>query len=269
MVKIKVVLTTFLAAAFILVGSSRSHAVPELQLDLAGGYYDYSTETIVASDNVFTLFAYLTPESLINDVSGYYYISAAISPRTGPADTNLGTFKFNNQTVRVTEDMTYGVPPLEAICTLYPEKCATQGFDSGDLSRHGIFPTFFSEFGFRFEEENLIGQYNTQDRAQSGGSIDLSSYDGPLSMKKFNGMYYAAFSVDISGLDTDYTLHFDLYNKTIKTKLVLDVDINEFAPFSHDAESGHSTPPVPEPSTLILLGAGLAGISLFARKKRK
>lgn len=267
--RIKMVLTIFLAAAFIFIGSSRSHAIPELQLDVAGGYYDYSTETIVASDNAFTLFAYLIPESLINDVSGYYYISAAISPKTGPADSNLGIFKFNNQTIRVTEDMTYGVPPLEAICTLYPEKCATQNFDSGDLEKHSVFPTFFSEFRFQFAEENLISQYNTQDRAKSDDSIDLASYDGPLSMRKFNGMYFAAFTVDISGLDPEYTLHFDLYNTTIKTKRITDIDINEFAPFSHDAESGHSTLPAPEPSTLILLGAGLAGISLFARKKRK
>lgn len=262
MSKLKTSITAFVAAALILFGSTSSHAIRELQLDIAGGYYDNSSETIVASDNLFTLYAYLIPESLINDVSSYYYISAAITPKVGPNDTNLGSFAFNNQTVRVTEDMTYGVPPLEQVVGL-------QGWDSGDLQKHSIFPTFFSEFRFQFDADNLIRQYNTQDRAISGADIDLSPYDPPANMRRFEGMYYSAFTIDVSKLYPEYVVHFDLYNTTIKTKCATDVDINEFAAFSHDAESGHAKPPVPEPSTLILLGAGLAGISLYARKKKK
>ena len=36
-----------------------SHAYPTLQLDIASGSYDFSTDTIVATGNTFTLYAYL------------------------------------------------------------------------------------------------------------------------------------------------------------------------------------------------------------------
>jgi hypothetical protein len=65
-------------------------------------------------------------------------------------------------------------------------------------------------------------------------------------------------------------LHFDLYNTTVKNNGNITVD--DFAPFSHDAQSGPGLPPtnvdVPEPSTIAILGLGLLGIGLARRKSR-
>ncbi|HBG45931.1 MAG TPA: hypothetical protein DDW94_02975 [Deltaproteobacteria bacterium] len=241
-----------------LLSSGVSYAIPDLQLDIAGGYYDSDPEeqTIMATGTKFTLYAYLLADST-NSVADTYYIAAALVPKTGPADYSLGSFAFKDlqtnvtSTVNVTADMEYGAPPLEAAL----------GWESGDLSKHGIYETFFKEFSFTFMPANLVEAYNTMDRAIAGESIDLTTYAPPSGSSGNDlGMYYAAFSVDTTGLDSDYTMHFDLYNSKAQKKLP-GLSINDFAPFSHDAESGHS---VPEPSTILLLGSGLLG--LFWRK---
>lgn len=236
--RLKTVFVSFLLiTGLIFFSVAGSHAYPTLQLDIAGGSYDFSTDTIVAADNTFTLYAYLIPNSS-NLLSDTYYISAAIAPKIGPVDANIGSFKFNGTTINATSDMTYGVPPLETITSL-------QGWDSKDLPKHGIFPSYFSEFGFQFNSANQIAKYNTADRAISGGTIPTSG----------TGMYYAAFTIDTSLLDPNYVIHFDLYNTILKKGG--DIDVSKFAPFSHDAESKHQ---VPEPSTVLLLGSGLVGL---------
>lgn len=246
------------AAAPLLVPLSDAFAIPTLQLDIGNGVYDTNTETIIATGNTFTLYAYLSPDNF-NGLSDTYYISAAVSPQVGPTGSNLGSFVFNGNTVNVTSDMTYGNPPLETY--------VTQLFEAGDLAQHGVFPTFFSEFSFSFNSSNQINQYNTQDRAINSGSIDLT----PVSTV---GMYYAAFSVDVSNLDPNYVIHFDLYNEELVavyqgnknngTLLGYDVDVSQFAPFSHDAESAPAE--VPEPATFLLFGAGLAGFATLKKR---
>jgi len=241
--KIKIWLFVSIFISFFLVLTNfQALAIPTLQLDILDGTYDYQTQTIIAPSESFTLYAFLIPNrsNLLTDV---YYISAAIVPRTGPTGSGLGSFVFGSQTIYVTSDMTYGVPPLEEIVAL-------QGWDPGDLPKHGIYPTFFSEFEFQFNN-GQIEPYNTQDRAQSGGTIPQWG----------NGMYYVAFSVNTFGLNNDYVVHFDLYNTKIKCSG--DIDVTQFAPFSHDAQSVQ----VPEPSTLLLMGAGLIGIGVFGRKR--
>mgnify|MGYP005832491657 CR=1 FL=1 len=225
--------------------AGQAMGVPTLQLDIEGGTYDEFTDTIVAPSDSFTLYAYLIPDDH-DTLDDSYYISAALVPETKEPG-ELGSFVFSGNTISVTSDMTYGVPPLESV--------ATQLFDRGDLERHGIFYTYFEEFGFQFDSDQYLAAYNTADRARSGSPIPL---DGPG-----QPMYYVTFRVDISGLQTGYAIHFDLYN----TKLLCsgDVDVTLFAPFSHDAQSGFK---VPEASTLCPLALGLL-VSGFRQEKER
>ena len=242
--KIKILLFVLLfSSSFLFFVQPFAHAIPTLQLDIAGGTYDYSTKTIIASTDPFTLYAYLIPD-FRNTLNDDYYISAALIPKIGPTGDDLGSFSFGGTKINVTSKMTYGVPPLEIIVAL-------QGWDAGDLPKHESCPTYFYEFKFNFSIDYQISSYNTQDRAINGGAIPTNG----------SGMYYAAFVVNTSSLDPNYVLHFDLYNTKIKRSG--DIDVTQFAPFSHDAQSTR----VPEPSTLLLLGSGLIGLAIFGRKR--
>src|SRR3989304_10118958 len=171
-----------------------SLATHTLQLDIEGGTYDMSTETIVASADPFKLYAYLIPNSS-NTLSDYYYLSMALTPKRD-ASGSLGTFSFDSTTIDVTSDMEYGTPPLET----YLGDIATT--DPGDLPGHGIFETYFYEHEFQFSSSQQISRYNTQDRAIAGGPIPTSG----------TGMYYIVFDIDTTDLDINYNIHFDLYN---------------------------------------------------------
>jgi hypothetical protein len=235
-----------LALGLALGAAGVAHATPNLQLDIAGGTYDPVTETVIASSNPFTLYALVHDD--YDRVGDTFYISAAVIPKTGPADANLGSFSFDGNSVAVTADMTYGVPPLETAL-------GDQGFDANDLSKHGIFETFFSEFAFTFNPANTAADYNTADNAGAGPQPG-------------SGLLYQAFTVDVSGLTPGTVIHFDLYNTKLKS--ATDIDRDDFAPFSHDAQSGPGgvSEPVPEPMTTTLGALSLGGLLAAIRRRR-
>ena len=241
--------------------AKKSEAVPLLQLDMAGGVYDPITETIVAPNGTFTVFAILTPQTnataaeIAALLNTNFYVSVGLTPQTAPPGGSLGSFSFGPQggtqtTVSATSGMTYGVPPLEVMSTM-------QGFDPGDLSKHGIYPTYFSEFAFNFSAAQQSGVYNT---ANTPGGPQAGT-----------GAYYFAFTGDSSLLQAGYNLHFDLYTESLRDcatgrnpAACTDVDVDSFAPFSHDAET---TTRIPEPSTVtgLLMGLAVAGRRLTKR----
>lgn len=247
----KIFITAFfwLVGLFFILPAMPSQAINTLQLDIADGWYDNSAniQTIMSPGKVFTLYAYLIPDSK-NTISDRYYVSMAVEPMID-GSMSLGSFRFDAQAINVTADMTYGVPPLEAIASL-------QGWDPHDLSQHGMFPTYFAEHEFGFSDLVFTNSYNTQDRAMSGDPVDLT-YSGTG-----DRMYYVAFDVDTTSLSSDYVIHFDLYNTALKKGG--DIDVTQFAPFSHDAESTNTS--VPEPSLALLLGSGLMGLWLWRRR---
>jgi hypothetical protein len=222
------------AALVLAVGVSTASALPNLQLDIAGGVYDSSSGTVLATSDSFTLYALLMP-SIKTPLSGNYFISAALVPPSGGG--SYGSFNFNGTNVDVTTDMVYGVPPIEA----------NLAHDTGDLPFHGIFPTYYSQFGFTFDPLHTATPYNSMTNPGAGPSGS-------------GAMYYNAFAVDTSGLTPGTAIHFDLYN--VKTS-GSDVDIVKFAPFTHDAQS--MSVPVPEPASLMLTAMGAFGM-LFVRK---
>jgi hypothetical protein len=237
-------LLTVFALTLAVVEVQPAWAIPTLQLDIGGGVYDPVTETIVSTSDTFTLFAILFPgrtPSLLNDT---YYIAAAIAPKIGPSPVSLGNFTFGGNSVDVTADMTYGVPPLEGTLAT---------FDFRDLASHGIYDTYFTEFAFTFNPSNTARYYNTQTHP---GGLRPDSLASEL-------VYYAAFDIDISGLSSEYNVHFDLFNTKVRDG---DIDINNFAPFSHDAEGRHR---VPEPSSLLLMGIGLIGSAGWAYRRSR
>jgi hypothetical protein len=238
-------------ALLVLCTAQTAAAYPFLQLDIKNGEYESSSETIVATSRAFTLYAYLTPPSNTTSqelnalLNSTFYVSAALTPKVFPPGANLGTFSFNNTTVRATQDMVYGDPPIER----YLGGSAT--YDSGDLAKHDIYETYFKEFSFKFNKNQKAIAYDTQ----------VNTGAGPTTSSQ-GGMYYMAFTVNTSQLNPNYQIHFDMYNEVVKNGG--DLDVNKFAPFSHDAQSMV----LPEPGTLVLVGSGIAALAARRRRRR-
>ena len=237
---IKLAAAVGLGLASVQVGSG----IPLLQLDISGAYYDSSSQTVIANNNPFTLYALHHDEG--NNAAtpaGTYYISAAIIPKTAnPPLTSFGSFTVNGTAYSV-GNMSYGNPPVDAL------------LNRDDLAGHGIYDTHYAEIGFTFNLANNATPYNSQDTP--GGLVEPSS----------GSLYYHAFTIDISGLASGYNVHFDLYSTTIDPKTGA-VTVDKFAPFSHDAQGG-TTQVSDSSSTLILFGMAMIAFEGFRRRFAK
>ena len=138
-----------------LASAARSEAVPVLQLDIVGGYYDSATQTIMSNGPDFTLVALLTPKKP-GDLLGSYFVSVALTPQTPQPGGDFGSFSWNGTPYAATAGMYYGTPPIED---------SGLAHDGGDLGQHSIYPTYFREFEFSFEspETQAAQTYNTAD----------------------------------------------------------------------------------------------------------
>lgn len=218
-------------------------AVPTLQLDIEGGYYDTTNEDMVTDSPIFDLYAYgnsngttggggttTTAEMLATT----YYLSVALTPTVNSA-LDLGSIDVNGSTYSATSDFTYGTPPFEA--TANP-----------DLTHGGYFDTYYLELAFNFDAAMTASLVNTE--TDGGLSPDTSGSD----------MFYIPFLIDMTNLAGGYNLHFDLYSTAERNGEIIRGD---FAPYSHDASTN-----VPEPASLALFSIGLLGLGVISRRKK-
>jgi hypothetical protein len=248
----KTTIRALMFSALVATTATRADATPFLQLDIVGGHYDPITQTIVSPGENFTLVALLTPKpgTIESSLLDTYYISAAVTPQVGPANSSMGSFTWNDAQYDVTDDMVYGTPPLEAATGATP--------DPGDLAPHDIFPTFFKEFSFQFTP---VQRSVTYDSAVTPGGLLPTSATTQIS-------YYMLFNLT-TDLPVGTELHFDLYSSAIKRCVqgpCSDEDIKQFAPFSHDAQSNSN---VPEPTSAMLLSLGFIGVARRLRRSTR
>ena len=223
---------------FLGLSSTQVLAIPALQLTINGGTYDTTTETTVTSDTIFDLYSLLTADS----AEGDYRLSIAVVPAlTVGAGGDYGSFTLNGTVFDVTGDMVFGTPPADTFGR------------PNSLPTHGIFDTYYMEYGFNFDPTQTSKPYNVTDT----GNIGVIPVAG-------TGAFWQMFEFDVTDLTANTLLHFDLYRVDLTTGTLFSA--NSFAPFSHDAEDGPQGNNVPEPQILILLGMGLI-VSVFASRR--
>ncbi|MCD6224821.1 MAG: choice-of-anchor N protein [Deltaproteobacteria bacterium] len=229
----KILLATI---AILLLASMPVYALPVLQLDADPAIYvGGAEESTVPTSSAFTLTALLAGNRLCDGFTYLdynFFIAAAIMPPQKDVAINFGSFAINGAAFDA-DDMVWGTPPAAPL--------------EDDLAPHGVYETWYTEFAVTFTDDDVISAYDVQYGTPAPGNL-----------------YYVDFDVDVSGLDPAYGLHFDLYGY-LKGDLSCKPDKTIVAPFSHDV----NTKPVPEPSTMILLGLGLLGLIGGSKLRKK
>jgi len=253
-------------------------AVPDLQLGIPGATYDatFGVESSISSSPVFDLVALLKVAGNVNTPapSKDFYLSIALdgpsAPSIGSTPSAFGSFTldgvgpFDNSS-----PWTYGRP-----------------FPSPDdqLQTHGIFDTWYMLLGpFHFDTAKKANWGDLSGADANNVQLDA---DGPLTPSSTGALYYETWAFNTTSLLDNVDLHFDLFAAEEVTKHdVTTLTITDFAPFSHDAQSGSSSSSgsgsgsgssgsggssVPDGSaTLLLLGIACAGIEGAKRYFRK
>jgi hypothetical protein len=234
-----------LVASLGLLSANAGWALPTLQLDIAPGVYNTSDETTYATSPNFTVRALYNGSSF----STKYYISAAIEPMLPKSTSppNVGTFTIDGNSYSA-DILVWGDPPINVVDN-------ANGTGPGNLPPHGMFPTYYAEIEFSFDQAHTVSAYNTADGTSRRGSL-----------------YYHDFVVDVSGLLPAFSVHFDLYDEAIKKfkkgSSSSPYTLDDFAPFSHDAQSGpHSVPDAG--ATAGLLGLGMLMVRLLRRQNER
>jgi hypothetical protein len=249
---------TFIAvcAAFC-AGSSRTYAVPELQLYVEGGTYDTVSETWIATGDPLKIWAIGNVageggKGAISDVKLSIAYDGSLAPPTitftpGTTGGYLGFVDLSTPLMPTyLQTVTDGSSPIMG--------------DGGSLPSHGIFGSGVSW------QEFLLGDFTLTDSP-------IADFGGPLppAPGSPNEGQVNVYTIDVG--DFEGLLHLDLYNSYWSEK---HGEVSIKAPFSHDAEGiggGDNEPPspvVPEPGSLLIWAFGLAviGGAGLARRMR-
>ncbi len=224
-----VVLMTTLLVAL---GGTAAQAIPVLQLYIEGATYDTDSESWVVASNNLRLWVIGNPQyGAILDVK----LSAAF--KTG----EMGTIGLTPSTSTLLTDPSTPGAPMQT-SGVGADGTRPLMSDGSLLPSHGIYGA-----GTSFKQWEL-GDFDMMD---SPIGDFINSY--PTSFPRMGQIN--VYDVAITGYST---VHFDAYNHVEGSVHAIK------APFSHDAGTA-----VPEPGTLMLVGAGLLSSTVLRLKRKK
>lgn len=232
----KIILTGLTVSLFLFVLMIHEvRAYPVLQLYIDGATYDAETDTWTTTDSVFDLW-------VIGDVSKFGTINEVKLTMSF-----WGTAGDVLLTPKTTSLVTDPSMPSE------PTPWASGTGSHTSLPDHGV----FNDPTMDHWEDWLLGDFDLTDSPIGDFMTSFpSSFD---STGQIN-----VYEVAVSGWER---VHFDALDHTVTTvcnNAGCKENTKEWkAPFSHDSQ--HQ---VPEPSTLLLLGSGLAALGLIKRRKK-
>ena len=224
-----------LALGLLVAMGSAAHAVPALQLYIEGATYDTDSESWVVSSTDFRLWV-IGNVGQVGTIENVQLSAAFLTSEIGTGSISLTQGTSN----LVTDPSISAAPSL--VAGVGGDGTLPVMSDGHTLPSHGIYGT-----GTSFQQW-AIGDFNLTD-----SPIGDFSNNFPTSFPE-NGQINV-YRVVMTGFTM---VHFDAFNHVEGANHALK------APFSHDATAS----PVPEPGSLMLLGAGLLGTTLVWRKKR-
>jgi hypothetical protein len=230
-----------LIAGVILLGLSfQAHAIPDLQIYIPGATYDTSTETWIINSYDYELWV-IGSNVDINDVK---FAAAVPTNEEGTIDVTW-TQGILNETGLVSKVPGYN-DSLSETATYASDQgisfteYGTPTMGNGkSLPGHSVFPSSYYEY--------WIGDFGLTDTVHNYIPGDEWSDEASGEIKKFDIHVSGYTWVDIAAYD--HYIHSKNGAKSV------------FTPFSHDGGA------IPEPSTILLVGAGLLGIWIFRQKR--
>jgi hypothetical protein len=234
------------AAGLTLLLAPVASAVPTLQLYIEGASWDPGTQTwVLTTSGTFNLWVIGT--DYVQDVK----VAAAVLTSEAQAGGTISLAPTTSGLMcgSVVCDQS-GTPPAPIANGLSaPDAVPVMG-NGSPLPRHGTYGpgTGHSFFEWRLGDFDAIGD-------------PVGDFQGAFPTSFPDNGQINVYSVSVSGLTS---IHFDAYDHIVdsrnRTKYVK-------APFSHDAEATlePAPEPVPEPSSLLLLAAGVNALVLRRR----